>query len=73
MEVNIMRATITLPSDLLEELMLSVKAKSKTDAVITAIKDEIRMKKLERIQGMTGNMEFVKAAEEIRRGDKRLG
>jgi len=62
-----------LPSDLLEELMLSLKAKSKTDAVITAIKDEIRLKKLERIQGMTGNMEFVKTAEEIRRGDKRLG
>lgn len=67
------RTTITLPNSLLEELMSEIKAKSKTDAVITAIRDEIRMKKLERIKTMAGNMEFTKSADQLRHGDKRLG
>jgi|MudIll2142460700_1097286.scaffolds.fasta_scaffold804313_2 Arc/MetJ family transcription regulator len=67
------RATITLPNDLLAELMETVDAKSKTDAVIKAIKHEIRMGRIEKIKKMAGEMEFVKTAEEIRHGDKRLG
>jgi metal-responsive CopG/Arc/MetJ family transcriptional regulator len=67
------RATITLPNDLLEELLGAVEAKSKTDAVVKAIKDKIKMSKIERIKQMAGRMEFVKTAEEIRHGDKRLG
>jgi Arc/MetJ family transcription regulator len=67
------RATITLPNDLLAELMETVSAKSKTDAVIKAIKHEIRMRKIERMQKMAGDMEFIKTAEELRHGDKRLG
>lgn len=67
------RTTITLPSSLLEELMSEIRAKSKTDAVITAIRDEIRMKKLERIRSMAGKMEFTMTADQLRHGDKRLG
>lgn len=67
------RATITLPNELLDELMQIVKAKSKTEAVIKAIRDEIRLKKLERIKSMAGKMEFVKSADELRHGDERLG
>lgn len=67
------RTSITLPSTLLEELMSEVKAKSKTDAVITAIRDEIRMKKQERIKAVAGNMEFTMSADRLRHGDKRLG
>lgn len=67
------RATITLPNELLEELMQIVPAKSKTDAVIKAIKDEIRIKKIEKIQQMAGQMEFIKTAEELRHDDKRFG
>ncbi len=67
------RTTITLPSNLLEELMAEITAKSKTDAVITAIRDEIRMKKQERIKTMAGKMDFTKSAEQLRHGDKRLG
>ena len=52
------RTTITLPSILLDELMSEIKAKSKTDAVITAIRDEIRLKKQERIKTMAGDMEY---------------
>jgi metal-responsive CopG/Arc/MetJ family transcriptional regulator len=67
------RTTITLPGDLVDELMSEMKAKSKTDAVIRAIKDEIKARKKERIKSMAGNMEFVKSAEELRHGDRRLG
>jgi len=67
------RTTITLPTSLLEELMAEISAKSKTDAVMTAIRDEIRMKKLERLKAMAGRMEFTLSADQLRHGDKRLG
>jgi metal-responsive CopG/Arc/MetJ family transcriptional regulator len=67
------RATITLPNDLLEELMSTVQARSKTEAVIIAIKDEIRQKKLARIREMAGKMEFSAEADELRHDDERLG
>ncbi len=67
------RATITLPGDLLEELLLEVKAKSKTAAVITAVKDEIRSRKKARIKAMAGKMEFAGTADELRHKDERLG
>lgn len=67
------RTTITVPKALLDELMGEVDAKSKTEAVITAIRDEIRMKKQERIKKMAGEMEFTISADKLRHGDKRLG
>jgi len=67
------RTTITLPSTLVEELMSELKAKSKTDAVITAIRDELMTKKRERIKAMAGRMDFTKSADRLRHGDKRLG
>lgn len=67
------RATVTLPQDLLTELLSLVDAKSKTEAVITAVKDEIRFRRAARIKAMAGQMEFTTGAEELRHGDKRLG
>ena len=67
------RTTITLPGDLIDELMAEVKAKSKTEAVIKAVRDEIRARKKERIRGMAGKMEFSKSADELRHRDRRLG
>lgn len=67
------RTTITLPSSLVEELLIEVKAKSKTEAVIKAIKDEIRAKKKEKIKKMAGKMEFTASASELRHRDRRLG
>jgi metal-responsive CopG/Arc/MetJ family transcriptional regulator len=67
------RATITLPNDLLAELMSLVSARSKTEAVIMAIKEGIRLKKLEKIRTMAGKMEFTATAEELRHADERLG
>ena len=67
------RTSITLPGDLVNELMAEVKAKSKTEAVIRAIRDEIRAKKKEKIKAMAGKMEFTKSAHELRHKDSRLG
>lgn len=67
------RATVTLPQDLLTELMALVGARSKTEAVLTAVKDEIRQRKLARIKAMAGKMEFTATADELRHGDRRLG
>ncbi len=67
------RTSITLPGDLVNELMAEVQAKSKTEAVIRAIKDEIRARKKEKIKSMAGKMEFTTSAQELRHKDKRLG
>lgn len=67
------RTTVTLPQDMLAELMTLVNAKSKTEAVITAVKDEIRLLKAARIKAMAGRMEFTATADELRHGDQRLG
>ena len=67
------RITITLPNTLIDELLKEVKAKSKTEAVIKAIKDEIRAKKKKKIIDMAGKMEFTKTAKELRHKDRRFG
>ncbi len=67
------KATITLPSELLDELMHLLHAKSKTEAVMKAVLEEIRRKKVERIRSVAGSMEFVRSADELRHGDERLG
>jgi metal-responsive CopG/Arc/MetJ family transcriptional regulator len=67
------RATLTLPNDLLDELMKSVSAKSKTEAVILAIRDEIKSKKIRKIKEMAGSMEFTATADVLRRRDRRIG
>ncbi len=67
------RTTITLPGDLVEELMAEVDAKSKTEAVIKAVKDEIRAQKKKKIMRMAGKMEFSSNASELRHKDRRIG
>ncbi len=67
------RITITLPNSLIDELLTVIDAKSKTEAVIKAIKDEIRTKKKKKILEMAGKMEFNTTADDLRHKDKRLG
>ena len=67
------RTTITLPTELLDDLKNMLGVRSKTEAVIVAIKDEISAKKIENIKKMAGKLEFIKTAEELRHGDHRLG
>lgn len=67
------RTSITLPGDLVNELMAEVQAKSKTEAVIRAITDEIRARKKEKIKAMAGKMDFIRTADDLRHKDRRLG
>ncbi|HIJ88341.1 MAG TPA: DUF2191 domain-containing protein [Desulfuromonadales bacterium] len=67
------RTTLTLPFDIVSELMALVNARSKTEAVVTAIRDEIKKRKLEQIKSMAGKIDFIVEADELRRGDHRLG
>ena len=66
------RTTITLSNDLINELMSVVKAKSKTEAVIKAIKNEIKQSKKKKIINLAGTIELTDAVT-LRHGDERLG
>ena len=65
------RTTITIPRELVEELLKVTQAKNKTQAVISAIEQEIRRRKLERIKSMAGHMDFELEAEELRHESER--
>ena len=65
--------SITLPSELLEELKNLFGTDSNTEAVIIAIKDKIRAIRTEKIKNLSGKLEFIDTAEKIRHKDHRLG
>lgn len=67
------RTTLTVPYELIDDLIKVTGAKNKTQAVIMAIKDEIKNYKKLKIKKMTGHLEFVREADDIRHGDHRLG
>jgi metal-responsive CopG/Arc/MetJ family transcriptional regulator len=67
------RITITIPNELIDELMAVVEAKSKTEAVKNAIKNEIKQKKKDKIKSLAGKIYFKLEADELRHGDERLG
>ncbi len=53
-----MKTTMNIPEDLVKKTMQLSKSKTKTEAVITAMKEYIRRKKLEKIVGMAGELDF---------------
>ena len=66
MEKNVMRATVTIEKDILDELLKETKAKSKATAVKKAIHEYLRRKKIERIRSMKGKLDFDLTADQIR-------
>ncbi|GAB6061360.1 DUF2191 domain-containing protein [Deferrisoma palaeochoriense] len=67
------RTTITVPQELVDELVSLVNARSKTDAVLQAIKEEIRRRRRDRIRDMAGQLDFDLTADELRHEDDRTG
>ena len=65
-EASIMRATVTIDKDVLDELQKETCSKSKTTAVKLAIREYLRRKKIEKIKSMKGKLEFDLTADEIR-------
>jgi hypothetical protein len=61
-----LRATVTINSSRLDELVYETKAKNKASAVNVAITAYLRQKKIERIMSMKGKLAFDMSAEEIR-------
>lgn len=50
-----MRTTIEIDNDLLKEVMEKSGAKSKKIAIVTAMKDYLRLKKREELKSLIGN------------------
>ncbi|GAB4260419.1 DUF2191 domain-containing protein [Deferrisoma sp.] len=67
------RTTITVPQELVDELVSLVNARSKTDAVLQAIREEIRRRRRDRIRDMAGQLDFDLTADELRHEDDRTG
>lgn len=67
------RTTVTLPQTKVRALLEITEAKNKTQAVIRAIDDEIRYKRIQRIQESAGKLDFIATAHQLRHGDERLG
>ena len=67
------RICITLESETLDELKKLLGARSKTEAVSIAIREQIRLRKIEGIKKMAGRMEFIKNAKDLRHEDSRIG
>ena len=67
------RTCITLQTETLDELKKLLGARSKTEAVSIAIRDQIRSRKIEGIKKMAGKMEFIKNAKDLRHEDNRIG
>lgn len=66
-----MRTTLDLPEDLINELVELTGEKTKTNALIHAMKDFIKRKKLEEVFNALGNVEFDLSANEIRNLNER--
>jgi Arc/MetJ family transcription regulator len=69
-ESSIMRATVTIEKDVLDELQRETRSKNKSTAVKLAIREYLRRKKIEKIKSMKGKLEFDLTADEIRHNER---
>jgi hypothetical protein len=53
-----MKTTLNIPEKLVKKTMKLSKSKTKTEAIITAMEEYIRRKKLEGVIAMKGNLRF---------------
>ena len=51
-----MRTTLDLPEDLVAEALSILKFKSKTDAVVTALRELIRRERIEQLKSLAGTI-----------------
>jgi hypothetical protein len=63
-----MKTTLNIPDDLIKEAMLASKSRTKTEAVITGLRELIRQKKIARVLSSVGRMEFSDTWEHARHG-----
>jgi hypothetical protein len=61
-----MKTTLNLPDDLIKKTMKISGSRTKTAAIVTAMEEYIRRKKLEEIIGMEGKLDFTDDWEKSR-------
>ena len=62
-----MKTTIDIPDEELEEVVRHTRARTKGDAVVTAIRDFNRRKRLEKLAEQFGTFDNVMSLEELLR------
>jgi hypothetical protein len=62
-----MKTTIGIPEDELEEVLRHTRARTKRDAIVTAISDFNRRKRLEKLAEQLGTSDIVVSREELLR------
>jgi len=65
MEVQKMRATLNIPEDLISEVQKLTGKKSKTKAIVTAMNEFVREKKLGKILELRGKIKIADVTKEI--------
>jgi Arc/MetJ family transcription regulator len=65
---GIMKTTLNIPDDLIKEAMTASQSRTKTEAVITGLKELIRQSKIERVLSAAGKLEFSDEWEKARHG-----
>jgi hypothetical protein len=81
MEVHEMRATLNIPDDLIAEVQKISGEKSKTKAIITAMEEFVRQKKIKELIALRGKIQIEDVSEELEKleieemkeNDKRWG
>ena len=63
---RVMRATVTIDKDILDELVQESGHKNKASAVREAVAHYLKQKKIAKIKQMKGRLRFDKTAEELR-------
>jgi CRISPR/Cas system-associated protein Csx1 len=61
-----MKTTLNIPEELIKNAMSISKHRTKTETVIVALQEYIRMKKIEKILGYEGTLQFEDTWEQIR-------
>ena len=63
-----MKTTLNIPDELIKEAMAASKSRTKTEAVITGLRELIRQNKIERVLASAGKLEFSDDWEKARHG-----
>lgn len=61
-----MKTTLNIPEDLIDQAMSISNHQTKTETVIVALKEYIRLKKIEKILEYEGELQFEDTWEKIR-------
>jgi len=64
-DVMLMRATLNLPDELINEVMKITGEKTKTKALIRVLEEYIRQAKIKKLIELSGKIEIVDVTEEL--------